>query len=175
MALDLGPCAVYFGVAGSEADLGKTEGGVVVTFAEDVADLKSDQFGTQPEDQVITGHGASVKIPLADYTLDTLATVLNRSKLALSGDHGIKGSGLVGTKKSAQAKSLIVKKYVDGAVSTDSDDWITFPAAAPLPNFDVSFSKDNQRIIEVTFMAYPYGADDVLYYIGDETAAEGGS
>jgi len=175
MALDLGPCRVYWGASGSEEDLGKTQGGVVVTFSQDVADLKSDQFGTSPEDQAITGHAVTIMVPLADYGLDSLATALGQTKKILGDDEGIKGSVVVGTLKSAGANSLLVKKYSNGVISTDENDWMQFPLAAPDGNVEVRFDGENQRIIETTFRAYPYGSDSVLYYIGDDSAAETGS
>ena len=114
MSLDLGPCAVFFGTEDSEEDLGKTQGGVKVTFSQAVADLLSDQYGTEPEDQVITGHGAVITIPMADYTLANFAIALHKSVLDLGDDSGIKGDSVVGTKLSTYANSLILKKYVDG-------------------------------------------------------------
>lgn len=165
--MELGPCEVSFGVAGAEADLGRTEGGVTVSFATDVADLNSDQFGTQPEDQVITGQGATVTVPLAEFTLTNLALALN---MTVVGGALIEGERLVGTKMSTQANSLLLKEYVDGIVSTDEEDWMRFPLAAPVGNPEVSYSKDSQRIIEIIFRAFP-DASDNLYYIGDESAS----
>jgi len=174
--LDLGPCRVYFGVAASEVDLGKTQGGVRVTFAEDAADLMSDQFGTQPEDQVITGQSCEVVVPMADYDLDNLAIALNQSELALGADSGIAGSVLVGTKRSSLAQSLLLKKYVDGVISSDTQNWMRFPVAAPIGNVEVPFDGSTQRVIETTFKCFPDStASNRLYYIGDETAAIGGS
>jgi len=174
--LDLGPCRVYYGTAAAEVDIGKTQGGVRVTFSEDVADLLSDQYGTQPEDQVITGTGAEIVVPMADYTLDSLATALNQSKLTLGLDSGIAGERLVGTKKATPTtgKSLLLKKYVDGAISADTQNWIRFPIAAPVGNVEIAFDGSNQRIIEATFRAFP-DANSRLYFLGDETAAIGGS
>jgi len=175
MALELGPCQVLFGTAGSETDLGKTQGGVTVSFNTSVADLLSDQFGTAPEDQAITGQGATVTVPLAEYSVENLAIALNQTALDYGGDKGIKGSLLTGTfLKSAKAQSLLIKKYVNGVPSTDEDDWIRFPSAAPTGTFDIPYDAATQRVIEVTFTAYP-DSNDVLYYIGDETAAESGS
>lgn len=172
--LDLGPCQVLFGTAESEADLGKTQGGVRVAFSTDVADLLSDQHGSQPEDQVLTGQGAEITCPFADYTIDNLAIALNMTKLGLAGDYGFKGTTLVGTKLSAKGQSLLLKKYVDGIVSTDEDDWIRFPLAAPSGSFEVTFDGSTQRIIETVFRAFP-DVSGVLYFIGDEDAAESGS
>lgn len=174
MSLELGPCEVNFGTEGAEADLGKTEGGVVATFSTNVADLMSDQYGTAPEDQVISGQGALIVCPLADITLSNLAIALNQSVKAIGDDSGIAGASLVGTKLSTKANSLLLKKYVSGSVSADTQNWVRFPKAAPQGNFDYSFSKDGQRIINLTFIAF---ADDdgYLYYLGDETAAVDGS
>jgi hypothetical protein len=174
MALDLGPCRAYFGTAGAEADLGKTQGGVKVQFMQGVADLKSDQNGTEPEDQMITGHGCTITVPLADYTLDSLATALGQTKKTLGENAGIKGDSLVGTLKSTLAKSLLLKKYVNGAISSDEDNWMQFPKAAPDGNFEITFDGENQRIINCVFRAFPNDSG-VLYYIGDDTAAETGS
>jgi len=174
MALDLGPCAVFFGVEDSEVDLGKTQGGVKVAFSQAVADLMSDQYGTEPEDQVITGHGAIITIPMADYTLANYEIALHKSSLDLGADSGIKGDSVVGTKMSTYANSLILKKYVDGAVSADEDNWLRFPKAAANGNFEVVFDGSTQRIIQSEFRAFP-DDDDVLYYIGSKDAADGGS
>lgn len=174
MALELGPCEINFGDADGEDDLGKTEGGVVVTFSTDVADLMSDQHGTSPEDQVISGQGALIVCPLADITLSNLALALNQSVKTSGDDSGVAGASLVGTKLSTKANSLLLKKYISGAVSEDTQNWVRFPKAAPQGNFDYSFTKDGQRIINLTFIAFP-DDDGYLYYLGDETAAVDGS
>ena len=175
MALELGPCQILFGDEGSEVDLGKTEGGVVVNFGTDVADLTSDQHGTAPEDQVVTGQKATINVPLAEPSLRILAISLNQTRLAAGGKWGIAGGNIVGTKLSSKANSLLIKKYVDGSPSTNSEDWMRFPYAAPVGNFDYPYSKDSQRIINTVFTAFPDPTTDDLYYIGDETAAETGS
>jgi len=174
MGLELGPCSVSFGTKDSEVDIGRTEGGVVVAFSTSVVDLVSDQYGTSPEDQVITGQGAVITCPIANITLANLAIALNQSVKTLGEDLGIKGKNLVGTKLSTKAQSLLLKKYVDGAESTNTQDYLRFPEAAPQGNFDYSYSKDGQRIISVVFTAFP-DDDGYLYYMGDEDAATGGS
>lgn len=174
MSLELGPCEVLWGTEGGEVSLGKTEGGVVVTFATDVVDLTSDQHGTAPEDQVISGQKATIVCPLADITLANLAIALNQTEKTLSAASGIAGENIVGTKLSTKAQSLLLKKYVDGSASVDTQDHLRFPKAAPQGNFDYSFTKDGQRVISLTLTAFP-DDNDYLYFIGDETAATTGS
>jgi hypothetical protein len=165
--LQLGPCQVLFGVEDAEADLGRTEGDVVVTFSTDLADLMSDQFGTRPEDQVITGQGALIKVPLAEITISNLALALNQS--ASGGGGLVEGTRLVGTKLRSKANSLLLKKYVNGSVSSDREDWLRFPTAAPQGNFEQVYGKNGQRIIEVNFIAFEETTTNDLYYIGDES------
>lgn len=172
--LDLGPCQILFGTAGAEADIGESQGNVVVNFNMELADLKSDQFGTLPKDQVITGLGASVVVPMAEYTLENLARALNQSVKRIDEDKGFWGGTLVGTKLSDKAQSLLLKKYVDGVPSTDTNDWVRFPKAAPSGSISISFGASDQRIIETTFTAFP-DASNRLYVFGDETAATSGS
>ena len=165
--LELGPCAVFFGTKGTEEDLGRTEGGVRVAFVTDVGDLASDQWGTQPEDGVFTGQGATVTVPLAEYTLKNLGIALN---MTVVGNSLIEGKRLVGQKLSEIAKSLLLKEYVDGVISISSEDWMRFPVAAPVGNPEILFSKTDQRIIEIEFRCFP-DTTSMLYYIGNESAS----
>ncbi len=165
--LELGPCQVLFGVEDAEADLGRTEGGVTVDWSTDLADLMSDQYGTRPEDQVITGTGVIITVPLAEQTFVNLGIALNQDVSA--GGGLIEGVSLVGTKLSTFAQSLLLKKYVDGSVSANKDDWVRFPYAAPQGNFQTIYNKDGQRIIEVVFIAFRDPTTNDLYYIGDES------
>lgn len=179
MALELGPCEVKFGTAGSETDLGKTQGGVIVRISEDVVDLKSDQFGSAAEDGVITGTHAEVECPFAEVDFDLLATVLNQTKFGA--DAGVPGESNVGTALLANAQSLLLTKYVNGVVSTTLTDQIRFPAAHAKADSELTYDAENQRILKAIFRCFPKtvnanwgtgSASDktVLYIFGDETA-----
>lgn len=172
--LDLGPCSVAFGTDASEVDLGYTEGGVTITFGTQTVELKSDQTGETPLDEVIVGQTAVIKVPLAEVTFDNLAIALNQTKLQYNGAYGVPGTNLVGTSLLSAAQSLVLTKFVDGVESTDSEDIIKFAVCAATGNFDYVFNKSNQRIVMVEFKAYP-DANGNLYMIGDEDACESGS
>lgn len=160
MSLELGPCAAYLGTAGSEADLGKTHGGVTVRITDDRVDLKSDQYGTGPEDSVITGTVVEVEMSLAEVTFDELAIALNQTKFGSLLTGGVTGENNVGTSMLSAAKSLILKKYVSGALSTDETNWITFPAACPASDVELTYDADNQRVLKITFKCFPKEIED---------------
>ena len=179
MALELGPVQILFGTAGAEADQGKSQGGVVVNITDDSSPLLSDQEGTAPEDEVITGTNVSVVIPFAEH--DFAKTAFATGQTVFGTNAGVAGESKVGTSLLAQAESLILKKYVDGVASTDPADWITFPAAAPRSEIELTYNAADQRVMQVTFTCFPatvsanWGTASpvdktVRYYFGDETA-----
>jgi len=187
MALELGPCSVAFGVKGSEVSLGKTHGGVSVSIVDDSVDLKSDQYGSSPEDTIITGTTVGVELALAEITLDRLATALNQTGAAheTAGTPGdtiaTPGENNVGTSMLDNAGSLLLKKYVDGAASVATADQIRFPAACPVADVALSYDAENQRILKLKFTCFPklitdyWGTDTadvvktVSYIFGDES------
>jgi len=179
MALELGPCAVFFGASGSEVDLGKTNGGVTLRITDDTVDLKSDQFGSAAEDSIITGTNVEVETALAEVGLSSLAFALGQTALG-STPSVIAGLNKVGTSMKGTGKQLILKKFVNGAVSADAKDWIYVPTAAPVSNVELGFDAENQRVLKVMFKGYPttvtaswastgVSAKVVTYFFGDSS------
>jgi hypothetical protein len=171
MALELGPCDVAYGTSGSETSLGKTSGGVTVTIKDDSVDLLSDQYGSSPEDTIITGTTVEVSMALAEITMETLASILQPQQTTSATD-AMAGLNKVALSLLANAQSLLLTKYVDGAASTDVADTIIFPAAAPVGDVELAYDASNQRVLNATFKCFPGTVNNLecLYYFGDEAA-----
>ena len=179
MSLELGPCSVAFGTAGSETSLGKTHGGVTVHISDESVDLKSDQSGTAAEDTVLTGSTVEVEMSLAEITMVRLATALGQT--AFGADTGVSGENKVGYAMSDHAQSLLLKKYVDGDESSDTADQIRFPMACSMSDIELSYDAENQRVLKVKFKCFKSTVNanwgsasasdkDVFYIFGDETS-----
>jgi hypothetical protein len=167
--LELGPCMLYFGTAGAEEALGYTQGGVTIRFLTDYADLMSDQDGSRPQERVIVGQGAEIEAPLAEVVLEKLAVALGQHWTVAAGSQLVVGEKLLGTKLTTKAESLLMKKYVDGVVSAEAENWMRFPKAAPTAeSIELMFNATDQRTLPITFFAF-FDDDDVLYYLGDES------
>jgi hypothetical protein len=167
MALELGPCdASYDSVA-----LGKTHGGVTVTIKDDSTDLLSDQYGTSPEDTVITGTIVEVKLALAEISMTTLKSIL-QPHAATEATTAVAGTNKVGTALLALAKELRLTKYVNGAVSTEAADDIIFPKAAPVGDVELTYDANSQRVLNATFKCFPGTVNSIActYYFGDDAA-----
>lgn len=155
MALELGPCEVKFGPAGSEVSLGKTQGGVTLRISDDSVDLKSDQYGTAAEDTIITGTNVEVECSFAEISFALIAQILNQSTFGSATTGGVLGENNVGTSLKAAAQSLVLTKYVNGIPSTNPVDTITCPLAAPIGKLELAFDADNQRVLPATFKCFP--------------------
>jgi len=171
MGLELGPCQVLYGTAGAEVDFGKTEGGVIAHHEILTKELFSDQDGEAPYDEVITGIKAWVEVPLAEVTLTNIATIFGYTLKHLAGKSGFWGTDLVGTRLRALGQSLILKKYVSGVPSTDSDDWLTYPLASLKGAVELTYDKNTQRVLKAVFVAFKDDSNH-WFLFGTEAAAD---
>jgi hypothetical protein len=85
----LGVCQVFF----DGVDLGYTKGGVEVEMQTETKKVEVDQFGKSPIDEVIMGRMISVKVPMAETTLENLARIMPGATLVSTG--GVKATGTI--------------------------------------------------------------------------------
>jgi len=146
---DLGPCGVIW----NNEDLGATFGDVVLRSEVLGQDVKEDQNGETPVDRVLTGRNVSVEVPFTRLGFDTLKTIIAES---VGGTDNVEVNNLVvGHTQYADAKELILKPIVDGAVSTDEDSWIHLFKTVPEENLEITFNNSAQRVFKVTFKVFP--------------------
>lgn len=144
----LGACSVTWG----GVDLGYTQGGVVVTLGSTQHDTKVDQEGDTPIDSWLMSRTCTVKVPMAETTVDKLATILAKTG-------GTQASGVltiatgVGTSLRAGAQPLVLHPVTRAATDTSED--ITIPLANTTGDTSFSYEVDKERIFEITFTAFP--------------------
>lgn len=163
----LGACEVYFGTAGSEAEMGYTQGNVGVTFSTESQSIEVDQEDA-PISESITSQTMEVTCPFAEQNLERLATLLPGATYTVDGTDSTKVklnlSGASGGSLNDKAGSLILKPDPD-----DANTWLTLHKAVPVANFDYSYDKENVRIIEITFKGLVHDTKGLCTF-GDETA-----
>jgi hypothetical protein len=113
----LGVCRVFFG----GQDLGYTQGGVDVEVKTDTHQVMVDQFGKSVVNEVIMGRTVTVKVPLAETTLDNLVKIMPGASIVETG--ATKASGTATFSTVATVGDSI---SIDGVVFTAA----TAPAAA---------------------------------------------
>ena len=150
------------------SDLGKTQGGVTLTVSETSVQLRTDQDGEVPVDEIITGTPVTVTLNLADITLDNFAFV-HKSTKQTSGDkakvevYPNVGKSLL---NDASYKVLIVP-YAGAAPSNDVNRMIVIPKAGVRSAEELVFNISDQRVIRCELTGYPDDAGRVLIF-GDE-------
>lgn len=163
----LGVCKVTF----DGKDLGYTKGGVEVSVKTETHKVNVDQFGKTPINEYIMGREVTVKVPLAETTLENLVAImpgavlttdtLDTKKKVVNVPTGI-GSNLFDI-----AKTLVLHP-IDKADSDKSDDFTVFKAATA-GALSFSYKLEDERIFSCEFNGYPNSAGK-LFAVGDTTA-----
>lgn len=155
---DLGPCAVIF----DGVDLGATQGGVIFRHTEQSKPVNEDQKGVTDVDAIKIGATCSVEVPLTRSSLGQLAKIVGAS--SYTGTR-LRVKVATGISLLENAKTLVLKPYINGIVSTDSSNWLTVQKAYAKADFELAYNNEGQRIYKVVFTAFP-DANNELWRIG---------
>lgn len=161
----LGVCSVsYNGV-----DLGYTKGGVEVAVTTETKKVMVDQFGQTVINEIVMSRNCTVKVPLAETTLENLVLIMPGA--ALSGT----GVGAASTKKvdvtTAVGVSLLdiaaplVLHPLSKAANDKTEDF-TIPKASTPGAISFSYQFDNERVFNCEFSAYPDPVTGKLFTVG---------
>lgn len=165
----IGPAVVEYGDTADKVVFDITKGGIQFSATTSKQDITVDQYGDTVVKSILKGRTAQVTVPFALYDLAKLATVIPNSELVGTGDSAkINVKAQAGFDLLTNAKKLVIKPTDPDATPND---YITVPLAGALADPEYTFNADNERIVNITFIAYPDLANDgVLYVLGDETA-----
>lgn len=165
MSYQIGPCQLLYRSADDSdevlTDLGKTLGGVTVAIEETTKTLNTDQDGTTPVDEFITGTTAKLTGNLADITLANLAfmlktTVVDAKKVVVTPNTGysLMDNGIY----------IVLKPYVDGTPTTDAKQWITIPKGGIKATPNLEYANENQRVLKFEINGYPDDLNQVIVF-----------
>lgn len=165
----LGVCKITF----DGVDLGYTKGGVDVSVTTETHKTEVDQFGKSPISEIIMGRSCTVKVPLAETTLENLVKVMPGATLTTDGTDPTKKRvdvvNGVGTNLLSIAKILIL--HPQALADTDYSQDFNIPIAATAGALNFAYKLDQERIYDVNFTAYPNSTSKKLFSIGDLLAA----
>ena len=180
MALDAtkvyqAPAQILFGTAGSEIDLGSSQGGVTVTVTGNVADVLIDQFGAAVQVAIDQGDTVEVATKLLQVDVNVLVaafpTVVKNTANTVFWLRAPVGSDAL-----VESKSLLLKQISNGVPTTDKMRWIRFFKARRTGNVVIPFSNTDAHGYTVTWRVIPTQRTELgttaqyLGVIGDEAA-----
>mgnify|MGYP003641048852 CR=1 FL=1 len=163
--IQLGPCAVVF----DSVDLGYTLGGVEVEVATNTHETQVDQFGETPVNEFITGRTCTVKVPLAETTLDNLIAIMPGAVKVIDGTDVTSIKVIVSDSVGYSLRDNAAKLVLTPKNAVDSSEDFTVPLAMAPGAMSFKYMVDEERVYMAEFKAYPDAAG-VMFVVGDETA-----
>ncbi len=175
-SIKLGPCKVTSDPGGTgEVVIDKTIGGVDFHAVPIYKEIKIDQFGQGNYDKRIVGWDVKAIVRMAESTYEHI-------KAMSAGLVEVEGAGKkklhdakLGTSMRETAKKLVIHPLENDPADV-SDDVVIYLAAPDTP-LDLKYNFENERVLEVTMVAYPDDAVDpgdpnAYFCFGDETAVD---
>lgn len=162
----LGVCRVLF----DGQDMGFTKGGVDVTVATETHEVQVDQYGQTPINEYVTGRTVTVKVPLAETTLENLAAIMPGATLVTSSTTNtarVDVPTAVGTSLIELAKELVLHPIAKP--DTDKSEDFIVHKAATAGALDYSYKLEDERIFNCEFKGYP-NEKGTLFSVGDPLA-----
>ena len=154
---DAGPCVIDWD-GGTVLD--PIHGEVKITVEETLIDIFEEGLGVVPVDKIDVGTIVKIEVP---FTRSTLAQMGDYMTGGTDTGTKLEVSSLVGGTRYDLAKELIIKPKINNAASATTTEWITFFKVTPQVNFEIPYSKENQRVFMVTFHCFP---DDTSGNVG---------
>lgn len=168
--IKLGPCNVtYDGV-----DLGATIGGVEVQVATTTHETKVDQLGETVVKEYITGRNVSVKVPLAEATVDNMVALMPGATKVVDATDPTKMRVDVAVSPGfdlLKAAKPLVLHPVHLPLEDKSEDF-TVNLANCAGELNFAYQLDQERVFTCNFKGYPDAEKGYqLYSYGDPDAA----
>lgn len=167
----LGTCNIYFGGDTPTNRLGLTIGGVEAEVTTDTQQTMTDQYGDTIVKETVRGRNLVVRMSLAETTVQNMVKVMPGAvHYATGGDRAVVSTG-VGTDLLAIAQQMILRPVtLDDDTTPDKSEDFTVLKCATAGALTFAYNKDNERVYNVEFRAYP--VNGVLYEYGDPSATE---
>ena len=158
----LGVCTVKFG----GVDLGYTKGGVEVTVKTDTHKVNVDQFGKTPINEYIMGREVTVKVPLAETTLDNLVKIMPGATLVTDSVDPTKKVVNVPTGIGTNLLDIANELVLRPVGKNDASEDFTVFKAGTAGALSFAYKLEDERIFNTEFNGYP-NADGKLFAVGD--------
>lgn len=131
---------------------------------------KTSTFGTSPEDVYTTGREVEVEINMTKPTIALLESIT--SGATLTGSQLMLASSVGNSLRDNESGLLVIKPLVNNVADIDPANWYTFFVAAPIPDWELTFDGESERVYKTIFMALvatsaDSGDSGQLYGVGD--------
>ena len=144
-------------------NLGFTKGGVEVQVETESHVVAVDQLGTTPISEYIMGRSCTVRVPMAETTINHLVAIMpGATKVGTTSPYADVETG-IGIDLRDIAK--VLRLHPIGLVDSDVSEDFIVPLAATTGALTFAYKLDEERVFNVEFKAYADN-DGKLFYVG---------
>lgn len=167
--IKMGTCSITF----DGEDMGLTIGGVEVSVSTSTKEIKVDQFGDTVANEFIMGRQITIKMPLAETTLENMVRLMPGATLVTDRTDPTKKKVNVtsgtGVSLLSMAKELVLHPIAKPA--SDKSEDLVIPLCATAGAMQFAYKYDEERVYNCDFKGYPdRNAGGLLFIYGDKTA-----
>jgi hypothetical protein len=134
-------------------DIGHTLGGATFTFEKEFAELKVDQYSS-PVDYALSGEKLMIKVTLAEPTIENLGRGISQGEFN-SGSLADKLEVGRDTGYLLSQDAVALRLHPRAKADTDFTKDIYIWRAIVKENIELSYTVEDQRVLELTFEALP--------------------
>jgi hypothetical protein len=175
-ALRLGPCNIYLFESSADVNLGYVEG-VEISITPQVANLMGGQAGVTPVDKVVTGVEGKVsfliqQMELVGWRRALLAVTQSFQGVTTPANKRLEIQSRAGQSLRALARKMTIKPIYGGAETTNPEEIIVVPFAAPDgETTTLVLNSSTQESIKALYYMYPDSTKrNRIMYFGDDTS-----
>lgn len=165
----LGTCNIYLGGEEAEHFLGLTIGGVEVEVTTETQQTMVDQYGDTIVNETIRGRNLVVRTQLAETTVDNMVALMPGAELYETGGKKAVVKTGVGINLLNIAQQMVLRPVNKDGDSPVKDEDFVIPQISTAGGMQFAYSKDNERVFNVEFRAYPTSSD-ILFEYGNPDA-----
>lgn len=127
--------------------IGHSQGGITAKISPKTKEVTVDQFGVSAVNLRHTGDECRMTIPFAEWSAGTLAAVYNAGNNQTAGS----GATYIGIGRSAGFIYTTVEAIILPFLTADVAKKITFHRSTPIGEFEIGFTPENDRLLNVEF------------------------
>jgi len=159
----IGACDIYI----DGVNLGLTKGGVVVSISTETKTANDNHFGDILSEELVVGREITVKVPIAETTLENIQKALPATSLTVNSTK--ERLDIYENKGTKLRNAFSVELQLRPIHAASANEYFTIPIAISLGVTSLTYESKKQRVMEVEFRAYE-DVNGKLAYFGDITA-----
>ena len=171
---DIGPCVIVWdynqfqGGPGTPFCIGPYLGTIAMRMTDSISDVQEEGYGDAPVDGVFAGTVVELDVPMARNSLSQLVNMIGYAEMGsqvyhddstppveVADDYVLTLKNMAGCAMYANAKPILIAPVCNNVPDDDPHTWTLLYKCHPFREFELGWSRGDQRIHMVKFKVFP--------------------